>query len=711
MVLIDALGALLTLIALGFLGLTGYFAALLALGDDARRDPLTLAIGTLLASTAVGLGLGLLLGGLGILRLEIALAALAVLALVLVRAARSRSGDVGAPARLLLERLRARAAESLALTILAVHAIGSEAVRGLLRPPLSWDSLMYHLLLTATWFHDGNLAPVFGPKPIAFYGYVPANGSLWLWWWMAPSHSELWVNLGFLPHLLLLGLATGGVARALGAVRHWPAAAFCVLLLPTVVRFAATQYVDIFLAAGLVAALHFGLRWLERPRAGDALLAGFGLGMAGGAKVLGGPYAFFLGAALGVAGLLAARGDWGRRVRHLLLALAVVIPLGGFFYLRNLALGVGPVAVECEGVADLQRQRLAADRPAGPTFPRLYSVLWQLGPMLEEGSLLDAFLGVTQPSVRELGVGPVAPLLLLGGIVFPLLLGGDRHRAAWLVHSQVVLQLVLWLTVPAAPRGHIFANIRYLIPVLALALAGGAAALEARKVGDRWIRGLALAVSAQGLLQLHAEMPRGVRLLAAVLMLVAGTLAFAPALRASLARRSRLLTGAAVAAVVLGAPFLGLFRADDRGRAFAQEFTAHATPAPVYARAWAWLDENGGDGTVAVVGSPRTRFVYPAMGPRLERRAIYVNINQRDLRNAGSYPRCDPRVDPDFDAWLGHLAAQDVRWLHTSRLPNAPFPGEAGWAEERPDLFALRYEDDTNRIYELLPVARAGREP
>jgi hypothetical protein len=94
------------------------------------------------------------------------------------------------------------------------------------------------------------------------------------------------------------------------------------------------------------------------------------------------------------------------------------------------------------------------------------------------------------------------------------------------------------------------------------------------------------------------------------------------------------------------------------------------------------------------------------MGPRLERRAIYVNINEKDLRNAGAYPRCDPRIEPSLEAWLAHLRAEDVRWLHISRQPNAPFPGEAGWAESRPDLFALRYADETNRIYEVLPVAR-----
>jgi hypothetical protein len=714
--LIDLLGALLTVIVLGLLGLTGYLLALLALGDEARRDALSLAIATLLGATAAGVGLGLALGAVGLLRLELALPLLALSDLLLLHTARRRfrgfpAGDLAAPAAAVLVRARARAGESLALTLLAVHAVGSEAVRGLLRPPLSWDSLMYHLLLTAHWFQEENLAPFFGPKPLAFYGYVPANGSVWLWWWMAPSHSELYVNLAMLPQVLLLGLATGAVARALGAVRHWPAAAFTVLLLPTVVRFAATQYVDVFMAAGLVAALHFGLRWMARARPGDALLAGAGIGLAAGAKVLGAPFAFVLAAGV----VAAARGSWGARLRHLLLALAVALPLGGYFYVRNMSLGVGPVAAECEGVGDLLAARGGKPGDA-QTFPRPYSVLRQLDTFLERGTLADMFLGRTTAPVQELGVGPVAPLLLLAALFFPLGVwreGRERRRAAFVVQGQILLQLFFWLTIPAAPPGHGFANVRYLIAALAFALAGGFAAAERRGVGDVWIRGLAIALAAQGLLQLHAEMPRGVRLVAALVLLAAAALAFSPGLRAGLARRGRHLAVAALAvlaAMVLAAPFLAWFRTMDRARAFAQEYTTHWTPVAPFAGAWEWLDENAGDGTVAFVSFPRTQFAYPAMGLRLERRVVFVNLNRRNLRNAGAYPRCNPRVDYSLEAWLDNFAASGARWFLTSRRPSHPYAGETGWAESRPDLFVLRYEDANNRIYEYLPARpQAGR--
>ncbi len=51
------------------------------------------------------------------------------------------------------------------------------------------------------------------------------------------------------------------------------------------------------------------------------------------------------------------------------------------------------------------------------------------------------------------------------------------------------------------------------------------------------------------------------------------------------------------------------------------------------------------------------------MGPRLQRRAIYVNVNREDYPTAGAYPGCDPRVHPSAEAWLANLQKHHVRWV------------------------------------------------
>jgi hypothetical protein len=697
MFFVDLLGAALTLVTMGFLALGGYLAALRLLGRDAGRDPLALAVATSLLATAEAVGIGLLLGALGVLRVSYALALQAGLVLVLLLPLRKAPppGGIGGPAGWMARRAWEVLREHPALALVTLHAAGSEALRGLFRPPLSWDSLMYHLLLTATWLQEGNLFPVFGNIPINYYGYVPANGSVWFWWWMAPSHSELWVNLASFPQWALLGLATGAVARELGARRFWPFATFLVLVTPTVVRFAATQYVDIFMGSALVAACFFALRWLREPARGAAVLAGTGLGLAAGAKVLGVPYALALAGAV----VLLAWDRWGRRGPQVVAALLAAVLLGGYFYARNIALGAGPLALDCEMTASGPRNANV------PTIPRKNSILDLPEEMFGQGKLLWAFLGATWPQSLELGVGPQALILLLAALAVPFALGRERRREGLVVGSQIWLELAFWLAVPFAKNNHVFANIRYLIPALGFAFAAGAAVAERRGVRDRWMEGIALVLTLQGLLQLHMEMPYQVRKAIAVVDLILVFFALSPRLRAFAVRRRTALASAGLAAALLAAPLLARFRVWDRTRALHQEFTTHATSTRYFARAWGWLEEHGGNGNVAAVGSPNSYFIYPGMGTYLEREVRYVNVNRADHPLAVAYPRCEPRVDSDPIAWLENLAERRIRWVHLSRYPAFPFQPEDRWAQGLPRLFALRYSDPANRIYEFLPVA------
>jgi hypothetical protein len=744
--LADVLGLANTLLALALLALGGYLLARRMLGEEARCDALALAIATLLAATAEALAIGLALGICGWLRIEWALAAQALLVAALGSSglAAGAAADLRQAARRLGQRSWARLKAYPALSVLTLHAVGSEALRGLLRPPLSWDSLMYHLLLSATWLQQHDLAPVFGPYPINDYGYVPANGSIWFWWWMAPSHSELFVNLASLPHWALLGLAVGGIARQLGARRHWPLASFLVLLTPVVVRFAATEYVDIFVAATLLGGGFFALRWMARPRLTDAALAGAGCGLACGAKLLGVPYAAALAAAaillagdgapdeplrvspenppasseeapapLLPASSRARAGRWPReRLPQLVAALLVAAALGSFFYLRNVALGAGPLALACEGREDVAApgalptpavspQVAPARTPMLPAIPRRHSVIDEWS-SIGRRQLIDAFLGITRPQSVELGVGPQAFVLLLAAIALPFGVLAGRRRAALVAASQIGFELLFWLVVPFAANLHVFANVRYLVPAVGLAFAGAVAIAEQRGVSEPWLRGIGLALACQSLLQLHAEMPRSVRMTFAVVDLAAVGLGLSAGLRALARRRAAGLAAAALLLTLLGAPLLARFRAADRQRALASEWTAHASSAHLFAGGWGWLDAHGGTGAVAVVGAPATYFIYPAMGPFLQRRAVYVNVNRANDRDAIRYPACNPRVDPSPQAWSDNLAAARVRWLLLDRFPDFDLPVEARWAAARPDHFALRYADRASMVFEVL---------
>ena len=117
-----------------------------------------------------------------------------------------------------------------------------------------------------------------------------------------------------------------------------------------------------------------------------------------------------------------------------------------------------------------------------------------------------------------------------------------------------------------------------------------------------------------------------------------------------------------------------------------------------------------GDGAVAIVGTP---FPYVVMGPRLERRAVYVNLDAADHPLAAAYPGCDPRrAAADRGAWRGNLQRHAIRWLYVVRDgPRDRFPLEVEWAQADPALFAARYADRYSRIYEVRTAPRGAAIP
>jgi len=707
--LFHVLGLTLTLVTLLLLATGGYLAALLLLwrpeGEPAELpDPLALATATLVMMTAQAIAIATALGAFGHLRLVPALAIQTTLVYGLLRLARRRYGErLAEPARQILARSWGRVRELPVLSLVALHAGGIELARGLLRPPLSWDSLMYHLYLTATWLQQGSFDLVPARDTTTAYLLMPANGSLWTWWWMAPSHGELYVNLAFLPQWLLLGLAAGGFARQLGARRHWPIATFLVLLAPTVVRFLATQYVDILLGALLVAASFFAARWLERPAWGDLALTGTAVGLAMGTKVLGLPYGLAL---LGLVALVALLGSDERARRTVQLgALAVITAaFGGFFYVRNLVVGGDFLALACTHPSTQDAGGVLAG------FPAASSVVAQIRPLLASHELLDTFLGSLRPALADLGVGPVVVMLAAVAVALPFGTERKTRALALFATGQILAQALVWATVPYAENAHILANVRYLIGALGLLFAG-ATALGERWMDGRWLRLLAVAVAIQDLLMLHTAMPRTIRLALAGVLIAAAVLASSAGARRLAAARWKTLAVAAGVLAMLSAPLLARFRIADRERAFAEEYTAHLTSSRIFAAGWGWLDQNAGRGTVAVSHAPKNYFVYPAMGPFLERRAIYVHVNAAAHDNPLLYPGCAVRVDPSPEAWLENLRRQGVEWLYVARFPEFDFPVEDAWARQRPDLFELRFDHPTNRVYRFVGASSGPGAP
>jgi ABC-type amino acid transport system permease subunit len=713
--LVHSAELLFTLLTLAYVGIGGYLAASAILPHPPRRDSLRLAIAVLLCATGEALLVALVLGAVGRLEIGTALALQSVLVAgalgVLLRRPWPDAGGLlwtlGEPLARLIARTGAQLRDHPALSLCLLYGIGVEALRGLLRPPLSWDSLMYHLLLAGTWLQQGDLTPYFGPYPLNFAGLSPANGSLWLWWWMAPSHSELYVNLAFLPHWALLGLSVGGVARELGAHRHWPLAAFLAVLTPVVLRFAATQYVDIFSGAMLVTGCFFGLRWLRTAEWSDALLGGMALGIALGSKWLGLPYAASLLGAL----LVAARGRWCPRALQGLAVAGTLVLWGSYFWVRNMRLGLGllfphanpilPLPVVCDLLVD--------NAGFGGLGHHELTVWANLGPMIASGQVVDGLLGTTWSGIEDIGIGPAALLLVPSVAALPFAVPLDRRRSALVVVAMIVVQLAVWLFVPVATHQYVLLNTRFLVAAIGLAFAAAAAVAEARGLPGPWASGLALALALQYPLIAHGSLPREVRVVVPWVDLIAALLLLSAGLRAWVRSRAWWLSLGGVAVALAFAPVLAVYRQADRYRAMAEEFTAHRPQTSFFTGAWAWLERNGGDGTVSVVSEPQTHFVYPAMGLRIRRRVVYTNVSESDARTVATYPNCNPRRVPfDEASWLRNLRRQGVRWVLLGRYPSVrSFPAEDQWAQRSREL-VLRFSNAFARVYELRDARGGG---
>ncbi len=524
---------------------------------------------------------------------------------------------------------------------------------------------------------------------------------------MAPSHSELYVNLAFLPQWALLGLAAGGVARRLGARRHWPLAAFAVLSLPAVLRFAATPYVDILTAAGLLAAAYFGLRWLREPAWGEALLAGGGLGIAAGTKVLGALYALALGFAL----VAFARGGWRRRLPQLgappLLAAAV---LGGGFYLRNVALGVDPLALECE-----------ATGPRRAASPRATACRGR-----------DSVAALPEPDVERGRGGALPPRHDRAGVrsrwgrgrssscsspprsSCPSPSPPRRRREAWVVWSQIALEAAFWAIVPYAD---VRARLRqHPLPAAGLRprlRRGGRARPRRAAPTSGCCAGLALAVVLQGLLMLHAELPQAVRAAAG-----ARRPGGRPASRSRPRRAPRRgRAGASSPRPRWRSPSSPRRSSPASAPSTAAGRCARSSPSTSRRRR---STPTPGNGSTRTAATARWRWRAPRSTASATRRwgrglsggrstsTSTPPTAARRRRIRAATRGCDPerrglaRQPPPREACAGST------WSATLA---ADWPIEAKWVHERPERFAVRHADELSVLVEVLPERPAKERP
>lgn len=343
----------------------------------------------------------------------------------------------------------------------AVGVVGATAAWAVWQPHPRGDSLKYHLPETVRWAAQGRPGSVHHYVLTFDVGWYPVTHEVVLAWLLATSSGFVLPAVWGAALLALTGAAGWIGSRALGAGAAGAGLTTAVLVtLPAAALQAGTMKNDLaayaFFTCG--AALLAAAR--DRPQ-----LLPFGalaLALSAGIKSTG----LVLGVGLLVVALVRHRNRLRALAGPLLVVAAASVVVGGFWYLRNLAVHGSPF------------WPLVTTPWGDPVAPAV---------TLYGGRFLDDPVGLA----REHGLTYLAALgggtvLLLAALCAPL---ARRRRTAALLAAATAISLLVWGSAafsglppdPALAQNPVFADIaagttRYLLPALAVATLALAAA-------------------------------------------------------------------------------------------------------------------------------------------------------------------------------------------------------------------------------------------
>lgn len=575
--------------------------------------------------------------------------------------------------------------------------------RGMVAPPLAWDSLTYHLVHATRFVQAGGFLREVAPDNWSFYEFFPTAGEvLWAWAMLPVSSDALIAPAG-------VGVVVGTLLTAYACARSLEVSRECATLMaisiagsPAILTWATSGYVDNFVVALTAAGSLFIVRNGERPNLRDAALAMAAFGLAASAKLTALPLVAFAGVALAVQTFASNELAAGPAQRVRMLAISA-LPAGVcLVHLVRTWLATGnplyPFAVDLLGVrvfdgnAEWQWRlvELGTAYRSGPeaftTVERAIGMFWPFG---RAGSMDGV----------HLSFGPSGLAILALAVV-----GGVGRMARWesrvatLFLAAVAAIAIYGLTLsPGSDHLQLFYSNnagRYLGTAL-FALAVLAATVRVAGQRALWI-GIAVVALVVGLPRGTSsdELPAAISAALALLgLLVLGVRLLRNATDATALDRTSRLAVIVMAIAVLGAG-IEWARADLRFRVYAasarqEAFDGH-TLWPNFASSWTiWeaidpLPSQRIAVSTGWAGLLHNGYRYPLFGSRLQHDLVYITPTRSgeivDSRLAERLRR-----EADYEAWLERLIDADVTLVVTLAPDTRP---ESAWAKARPELFS-----------------------
>lgn len=575
----------------------------------------------------------------------------------------------------------------------------------LINPPVSSDSLQYHLAFPATWIRSGNLSNptcIFASIPMIFSksieasstSYYPINAQLFFAWLMFPLRNAFLADTGELPFYIIGIIAVFVILRRYRIKDEMALlSGFLWALIPNIFKQLRTgSQIDVICATLFLLMVYTILLLKEKFNLKYAILFGISAGIFLGTKVIN--IVWFMAAFPYFCYIF----YWSSKTLKLSVVKIIfmfgsiafmVFLFGGFTYSRNFIFTGNPffpVDLKVFGVTVfkglLDNVAYKAIIASGDKFD-LVRILFKEG-------LGVQFLGLILPS------------MLIPFIFYKHMRAKARPAGDYLLIFMIPIMMIILYS--------FFINVyvvRYLFSYLSMGLITAVIFINLIPHGERYF----YAISFISILASAAELAhRGELIISLVLSIILFIAMFLFKKQIVDFYRSRIFNKVLIVFLISGVLFLGYFNVKYNKEEFERypsTFSKNEVWQIDITKGWQGLNElTGGGARVAYTG--RQEF-YPLFGSGLKNDVKYISINKKDTTPYNKFDGLFRRIK-DFSAWRGNLKKEKIEYLFValpffdnreSEDPNK-FTIEDEWANAHPENFQLVFNNSMSRIYKVL---------
>lgn len=587
------------------------------------------------------------------------------------------------------------------LLLVACFVVFFQASRALMMPPVSWDSLTYHMTLAGLWVQNGGYARLLMPDAWDCYSHFPSNGEVFFAWLMVPFHSDLLVNLGNFPFLAMGAFSIYGLARELGSDKDFSLLSVaCICFSPPLFAYVTTQYVDIQSFSEGLCGIFFLLRYARSGQPRDSIMAFAALGLAAGTKATM-LQLLLLSCAITLGLSLWKRMDGKKSLKMAMGIIFVASTAAAPWYVRN-CIETGsplyPFSLSVCGIKIFQGSEYTNTIISSLEMKIQYGIQEALLYWLDVFDISKKF---------HLNFGPKIVLFMIGGAMG--LLWGIRssNQIQWLIIGIISFaEFIQFMSKGMRSVRLEWADVsqRFLMLFFALTVISGIWLLAKTKKLKQPIVIILICFVILDLLLIHNNMIYGLSPLAKgkhyffVITVFIILTFFYYVFNITKFKMSLIVTFVILGIIIL--PLLQCYRNDKRYLRFKDSSDLGGISRHYISGGWESVDNPGKPMTIAVTagwaGVGHHWLIYPLMGRHLQNRLVYISPSQ--LGELVSYaPGLDSFKRVDTLLWIARMQEAGVDRVFVIM----PAPPELAWIENNPDIFKLLQESEDYRIYEV----------